>query len=111
MSSPRLLLRTGSQFWTIEVPVRGGGWAVPVHGVDSEGFALDPHAEIPEQRERHEACDRAIKAGATLDQLGALIAKIESKHATRCATCGLTYSEHVLKRGRDCEQFAPGAKP
>ena len=83
MTRPRLLLRTGNKFWTIEVPVRGGGWAIPVHGVDAEGFALDPHNEIAPQRERYEACGRAIDRGASFEEVCAVGREVDAKYGLK----------------------------
>lgn len=49
VTAPRLVLHHDQRL-TEEVPVRGGGYAWPVHGIDDEGYALDPNGEIEPQR-------------------------------------------------------------
>lgn len=71
MDRPRLILRS-NKVWTIEVPVRGGGFAIPVHGVDDDGYALDPHDEVQPQRRYQAEVSAAIKAGKSLDEIMAI---------------------------------------
>lgn len=52
MSNPKIVLRPNRAYAT-EVRTRHGGYCIPVHGVDSDGYALDPHGEIPAQVTRY----------------------------------------------------------
>lgn len=53
-------------------PVRGGGFAIPVHGVDADGFALDPHNEIAARDEYLRKVEFVLRMGGSFEQIQAI---------------------------------------